>query len=501
MDRRTFIIGSLSLPSLFLLKGCGGSSSTGGTGMNVTPNSGTETGAGTGTETGTGAGTKFNKSLSIPAQLTGTDFNLYIKTAKHRFFDTIETNTYCIDDGTGATSYLAPTLFIRRGETISIRYTNNLDEDTTMHNHGMHLPATMDGGVHQVIKVSSTWNATWTVKQGACTNWYHPHLMGKTAEHVYKGLAGLVVINDDESDALDLPKTYGVDDIPLIIQDKVFDASGQLDYSPSMMETMQGYTGDTIMVNGVITPKLSVEAKQIRFRILNGSNARVYTLSLAGKSFKQIATDNAFLEQGVSMSVVKLSPAERIEIVVDFSGDSNTSFILEDLDSGKEIMKITVDSPSVTAMTTMPSTLTTLTKFAYDNETPTRRFTLSREQGMGGRFTINGVSMDKNVINQRVPLDTVEVWEVINTMSMVHNFHIHATHFFIIERDGQSNNVPENERGYKDTVRLDANSSVKLLVKMVDYTTDDKNPYMFHCHILEHEDAGMMGQFVVESRG
>lgn len=375
-----------------------------------------------------------------------------------------------------------------------------------MHNHGMHLPSNIDGGVHQVIEAGDTFIASWTVNQKACTNWYHPHLMGKTAAQVYKGLAGLVIINDIESNALDLPKTYGIDDIPLIIQDKVFNA-GQLDYSPSRQQITHGYTAETLIVNGGINPILSVETKQIRFRILNGSNARVYNFAIIDsgstrKSFTQIATDNAFLEQGVSMTSVKLSPAERIEIVVDFTNDDNGNFTLNDLDSSKEIMQINVDRPSVTPTTTMPAQLTTLSKFHladdFNINMMLRSFTLGRTRGMNGRFTINGVSMDRAVINQRVPINTVEIWEIINPMGMVHNFHIHATHFFIIERDDDSANVPANEKGYKDTVRLEPNSSVKFVVKMVDYTTTDTTPYMFHCHILEHEDHGMMGQFTVQ---
>lgn len=488
INRRKFLNTALKLvtiPSALSLQNCGGSG--GGGNGNNNPSTSDITNP-----------PKFAKNLLIPKLLTGTSFNLNIKSSTHSFFDGINTNTYSIDDGSGQMSYLGPTLKLRKGATVNIQYTNNLSINTTMHNHGMHLPSNIDGGVHNVIAPSNSFTANWMVNQKSCTNWYHSHLMGATAEQVYRGLAGMTILEDSESDALDLPKTYGVDDIPLIIQDKVFAADGSLDYSPSHMEHMRGYLGDMFLVNGVITPKLSVEPKQIRLRILNASNARVYNFSLGGKSFTQIATDNAFLANGVNMTSLKLSPAERAEIVIDLTSNFNQSVVLKDLSSGAEIMKINVDKVLTTTKTTMPSVLTTtLTKFAFDTNTPTRKFTLAKNRGRTGLFTINGVSMSKAVINQRVPLNRIEIWEVVNAMPMVHNFHIHATHFWIIERNGSSANVPANEQGYKDTVRVDANSSVKFVVKMVDYT-NNTIPYMFHCHILEHEDRGMMGQFTVE---
>jgi len=485
MKRREFLIASLVAPGAFLLKGCGGSG-----GISMVSSSGIS------------APAKFIKQLLIPSEINPDiidnkkTFDLDIRPGQHTFFDGMLTDTYCVDVTGGNNQYLAPTLRMRNGDNVQINYANNLGEETTMHGHGMHVPADMDGGPHQKIAAGGTWEAIYTVKQKSCTNWYHPHLMGTTAQHVYKGLTGLIIIEDSESDTLDLPKTYGVDDIPLIIQDRVFDGSGQLDYSPSTMEIMHGHKGDMFMINGVITPFVSVEAKQIRFRILNASNSRIYNFVLdTGKTFTQIATDNAFLESGVSLTSLRLSPSERAEIVVDFSSNADQSFILKDLDSGAELMKINVDKPLVTATTTMPSALTTLTKFAYDSSTTTRSFVLDSDGP--GLLQINGVSMDMAIINERIPVDQIEVWEVTNNMPMAHNFHIHATHFWVIERDGSSANVPSNEQGYKDVVRIDGGKSLKFVVKMVDYV-DSNNPYMFHCHILEHEDAGMMGQFIVE---
>ncbi len=489
MKRRDFIYLSTIAAGAIMI-GCGGST-----------NSGNGNGVGNGSM---GGGTSSSQSdtpltsradaLPIPTLLRPalrggvSHYDLTLKNAKHSFFEGVETDTYAINS-----TYLGPTLLMRDGDAISVNIENRLQEATTIHGHGMHLPANMDGGPHQIIDIGKSWSAQYSVNQKACTNWYHPHLMGKTAEHVYKGLAGLIIIEDSESDALDLPKRYGVDDIPLVLQDRIFN-NGQIDYSPSMMEVMQGYVGDTYIANGAIEPTFEAEAKEIRFRILNGSNSSVYELGFSdGRSFKQIATDNAFLETPVSMTRLILSPAERAEIVVDLSTDLNATFSLQEFRKNKTFVKIVVNKEA-TNTTSLPTTLTSLDKLDPAQAIRTRKFTLS---GSRGNFQINGKSMDINRIDERIPLDEVEIWEVENTMMMDHNFHIHATHFMLIERNGSSANVAEHEKGYKDVVYVPSGGSLKFVVKMEDYS-DDTSPYMYHCHFLEHEDAGMMGQFVVQ---
>jgi FtsP/CotA-like multicopper oxidase with cupredoxin domain len=474
MQRRNFLKLS-TVTSFWLLTGCGGGSSSSSRIDSDSLNTG------------------FTQ-LAIPKLLIGKEMNgvqhydLNIQKATHTFFDAFETATYAVN-----ASYLGPTLKLINGENISINYTNNLDESTTMHGHGMHVPANMDGAAHQIITAGSQWSAIYTVNQRASTNWYHPHLMGKTAEHVYKGLAGLIIVEDSEINTLDLPKTYGVDDIPLILQDRFFDANGQLDYSPTNREIMMGYNGDIHIVNGVYKAYIDLEAKEIRFRILNASNSSMYTVNFSdGRSFKQIATDNSLLEAPVSMNSLRLSPAERAEIVVDLTALAGEVLTLNN--GSKDILKINVKAKTL-ATTRTPNTLTTLAFHKVSDALRTRTFSLSASGS--GDFRINGASMNMGVINERVPINEVEIWEVINTMGMNHNFHIHATHFSIIERNGSSLNVAENEKGYKDTVFLGGNDKVKLLVKMTEYR-DSTSPYMYHCHFLEHEDAGMMGQFIVE---
>jgi FtsP/CotA-like multicopper oxidase with cupredoxin domain len=485
IDRRKFITVS-SVAALWLLTGCsGGSSSSASSDGNDQSSGGDDTGSGTPT----------SGSLPIPKLLKSTDrggikhYDLNVIENSHSFFEGIQTKTYAIDS-----TYLGPTLLLKNGDDVSINYTNKLSVETTMHGHGMHVPGNMDGTAHQPIAVGATWSAQYTVNQKACTNWYHPHYLHKTAPHVYQGLAGMIIIEDSESQTLDLPNRYGIDDIPLVLQDRFFTADKKaLDYSPSNMQLSRGYIGDTFICNGAIAPTFDAENKEIRFRLLNGSNSTVYDLGFSNaKSFKQIASDNAFLENPVTMSRITLSPGERAEIVVDLTEDTGTSFTLHEYNYDQTFLSVNINK-SATASSSVPSVLTSLEPVG--TATRKRKFTLGM-QGMGN-FTINNKAMDYNRIDEALTLGEVEEWEIINNMNVDHNFHIHATHFRLISRNAVPAQVAENEKGYKDVAYLPANESMKFIVKMTDVTADNANPYMFHCHFLEHEDNGMMGQFTV----
>ncbi len=409
-------------------------------------------------------------------------FAMHIQKRSHTFFDGVATHTYGINS-----SYLGETIRIKNGERVKIDYFNHLDEPTTMHGHGMHVPAIMDGGVHQIIEPGTVWSTQYRVKQEACTNWYHPHLMGKTAEQVYKGLAGCIIIEDDVEE---LPREYGVDDIPLVLQERRF-VNAQIDYSPSRMEIMHGYTGGELIVNGAIAPTFRVYRRLLRMRLLNGSNASLFRVALNHNlSFWIIAGDNSFLPRPELVDEVMLSPGERVEIVLDMDGFEGRELLLVEKGSQRTILHLYI-AQALEENGAIPSSLIALE--------PMEEAKRKREFVFGMRrmkFTINGKSMDMRRIDERIPVNEPEIWEVYNPMGMAHNFHIHATHFRILERNGSSANVKAWERGYKDTVFLAPRDRVKLYVKMRDYV-DEKSPYMYHCHFLEHEDNGMMGQFVV----
>jgi len=441
----------------------------------------------------------FSKALAVPALASYTIdadgykvFALNIDEGTTEFFDGIQTNTYGIN-----AAILGETIRMHRDDKIKLQYTNNLAVPTTMHGHGMHVPAIMDGGPINKIQPGEMWEAKYTVNQKACTNWYHPHFMHKTADHVYLGLAGFILIDDAESDALNLPKEYGVDDFPIAIQDKRFDANGQIDYSPTTMEIRMGYKADVMMANGVILPYVDVPAKKVRLRLLNGSNASVYNLKFSdNRAFTQIAVDNSFLEHPVkNMTSVLLTPGERAEIVVDFTGKKGDVLTLVDGSTGLDIMQIKV-SKDPNTVSEIPENLTTLEKEDDTAAIRTRKFVLNMARGDDGamHMAINGKLMDMMRIDEYVPKDDVEVWEITNQMGMTHNFHIHATHFFPLTRNGAP--VAANEQGYKDVISMPGKSTMRVVVKMTDYV-DENTGYMYHCHFLEHEDDGMMGQFAV----
>ncbi|MBF9132795.1 multicopper oxidase domain-containing protein, partial [Plantactinospora sp. S1510] len=218
-------------------------------------------------------------------------------------------------------SILGPTLRVRRGDRVAVDVANDLPESTSVHWHGMHLPAVMDGGPHQPITPGGVWRPYWTVEQRAATLWYHPHLHRSTAAHVYRGIAGLFLVDDDETDALPLPNRYGIDDIPLILQDRKFHGDGSLDMSDLGFGglAVTGLLGDRILVNGGYDPYLDVTTDLVRFRLLNGANARIFSVGFTDdREFLLVATEAGLRETPLPTRRLMLSPGERAEIVVPF---------------------------------------------------------------------------------------------------------------------------------------------------------------------------------------
>ena len=224
--------------------------------------------------------------------------------------------------------YLGPTIRVEREQKVLVRLENQLDEVTTLHWHGLHVPGEMDGGPHQTIDPGEVWLPHFAINQPAATLWYHPHALGKTGKQVYSGMAGLFIIDDEESGKLGLPDKYGVTDIPLIIQDRRFDANGAFVYVRSMPDVMHGVIGNYILVNGVIKPFVETTSSIVRFRILNGSNASLYRISFDENTFMFIASDGGFIEKPIAMGNLVLSPGERAEVLLDLSAAASGEEIL-----------------------------------------------------------------------------------------------------------------------------------------------------------------------------
>ena len=454
-------------------------------------------------------------------------FNLNLQRGKSHILPGFTTPTLGINS-----NYLGPVLRAKRGDTVSINVQNNIGEESTLHWHGFTLPATMDGGPHQRIANGSTWNAKFQIRQPASTLWYHSHEFHKTGEQVYKGMAGLFYVDDETSDQLAIPSDYGIDDLPVVIQDRAFTADGEFRYASMMPEKMHGMHGDTILVNGVITPTLQARKTLLRLRLLNGSNARIYNLGFNdNRSFYHIAGDCSFLASPVSMNRLILAPGERAEVLVDVSdrkritlksykgaikssGSGMMGMMMGRMGFDREFDIMQIDARQAeTSPYAIPRSLIRPIRLNPNEAVRTRPMEMSMGMmGMGGMgmmggmmrgrrggnggggFTINGQSMDINRIDFSVQRNTSEIWEVSNTSPLPHPFHVHNTQFQILGRNGKA--AKAHESGLNDTVLVNPNEVVRILVPFR-YYSDSKRPYMYHCHNLEHEDQGMMGQFTV----
>lgn len=421
---------------------------------------------------------------------------------------------------------LGPTLLLKKHQNVSINVKNNLGELTTVHWHGMHVAPKNDGGPHTVIDSGKTWSPTFEVLDHASTHWYHPHLHEKTHAQVQKGLAGLIIVRDSAEAALPLPRTYGVDDIPLILQTKAFDGNQEIITETSALDT-------ALFINATRKPYIEVPAQVVRLRVLNGASERVFLIGLSdNREFYQIGSDGGLLKAPIKLTRLMLAPGERAELLVQLDGLSGSSIYLKNYGSeipnayygakqpgmgaGQVIpnyssnplngadftlveMRVVAQKPG--GIKSIPTSLVSFTPWAENSANTTRTLTfMSSVMGPGainGPFMINNAHFDMNVINYRVPFNNTEIWELRNQTPIAHPFHIHNVHFFVLSVNGV---LPSASlQGRKDVILVPGgNGVVRFIAKFTDFY-DDSTPYMYHCHMLTHEDHGMMGQFIVEA--
>ena len=454
--------------------------------------------------------------LTIPPALTGASFNLMLQEGTSEFYTGTTTNTMGANG-----SLLGPTLILNKGDEISISVTNQLQEETTIHWHGMHVSPENDGGPHTGINPGETWNPQFTVMDRAGLNWYHPHLHMHTNKHVSRGIAGLIIVKDSEEEALELPRTYGVDDFPLIFQTKGFDVNGQIEWM-SHLDT-------SFMTNGTVNAIVDVPAQVVRFRLLNGSAQRVFLFGISGNiPFQLIGTDGGLLENPVELTRYQIAPGQRADILVDLAAFLNQS--IQFVNYGSELgtgiygssqpgmmsqltsnlvgytanqlngsdfnmLDLNVISPTVNAITSIPSTLVSHTIPVDGTQDANRSLTFTSQQNIVGPFLINGSGFDMNVINYTIPLGNREVWTLTNQSPIAHPFHIHDIQFYILDINGVP--PPPELSGLNDVVLVPSGmGTVRFITEFTDFANDSV-PYMYHCHMLTHEDEGMMGQFVV----
>ncbi|MEY3010715.1 MAG: hypothetical protein RLZZ314_1357 [Bacteroidota bacterium] len=457
--------------------------------------------------------------MLLPPLVSDTEVTLVMDHGEHLFFEGVTTPTMGCNG-----PVLAPVLEVHQGDVVSWNVTNNIDEMTTMHWHGMHVAPENDGGPHSVIAPGETWSPSFEVLDEAGTYWYHPHLHMMTNKHVSLGVSGMIWVRDVQEQALGLPRTYGVDEFPVIIQTKAFDEEGNI--------VPDSNTDDVAMVNATVDATLDVPAQVLRFHMLNGSSQRVFNLGLEGDmTFHMMATEGGLLPNPVTLSRIRLAPGERCELLVDATGLEGSTLrwmsFASELSNGFygatypgmgagmsmdgynpnplngadfSLLEMNVGATTENAVTTIPAALddTNGMPWSTTDIDTYRTVTMSPVQmgpnQLNGAFLLNGAPFNMDVINYTIPLNNLEAWTISNNSGIAHPFHIHDVQFYILNRNGIP--VGPEESGRKDVVLVPPMSTATFMAKFEDFANPDI-PYMYHCHMLTHEDGGMMGQFVV----
>ena len=424
-----------------------------------------------------------------------------------------------------------PTLETRSGQGLWIEWVNDLPRThflpidrtlhgaepenpevrTVVHLHGAKAPPESDGYPESWRVPGQSALYYYPNDQDAAMLWYHDHTLGINRLNVYAGLLGIFFVRDAMEDSLNLPS--GKYEIPLVIYDRMFDRQGQLYYPVSdnpKSPWIPEFAGDAILVNGKLFPYLDVEPRKYRFRLLNAANARFFNLSLShGQSFHQIGTDQGLLPAPVSIENLSIAPGERADLIIDFSGHRGERIVMNN--EAFIVMQFRVSPKVALDTSSLPSTLRPVKKLAESAAIKTRMLTLVEVDDPVARPTqmlLNDAHWNMPVTENPV-LDSVEIWSLINLSDDSHPIHLHLVRFQILDRrrfdrftylnegrllyTGLVTPPAPNEAGWKDTVRADAGMVTRIIVRFEGFT----GRYVWHCHILEHEDNEMMRPFDV----
>jgi FtsP/CotA-like multicopper oxidase with cupredoxin domain len=387
-----------------------------------------------------------------------------------------------------------PTIEIREGDHVIIHFHNELPEATTIHWHGLHIPADQDGSPLYPIQPGKSHDYIFNIEHGtAGTYWYHPHPDMTTGYQVAKGLFGALIIRSDDD-----PLPASLPEKIIILSDNRFNPDGSIDIpdrasQAGLIDEENGREGNTFFLSGHEMPTFSIRSGEVqRWRIINASASRVYRLSLGGQTFTQVGSDGGLFEHPVDMKEIVLSNSERAEILVRGTGAPGIAVPLQSLPYDRyapQTRPATWDKPIDLAIVRtstepavepvkIPSTLRVIPALDTTKAVTTRAFAL-------GQGIINGKTMDMKRVDTHVKLGTTEIWQIENIVGMDHPFHLHGFRFQILDRNG----VPEKDRRWKDTVNVPKHETVRFVVKFDDFP----GKWMYHCHILDHEDHGMMG--------
>lgn len=491
----------------------------------------------------------FVNPIPVPPVLQGKTFDLVVDTAMHNFNpnqagDSLngKVPAFCFNiKGTKTMSYLGPTMIWEKGQPLAINITNRLNQRMTSHWHGLNLPSAMDGGPQEPINANGgVWSPRFTNIDPVQTAWYHSHLMDSTTTQVIMGLAGMVILEDPTKDPLRalLPHNYGTNDFPIVIQEKGFNFQNHK--VQSMIAGAKPGNGPYTLVNGVVNGVLRVPPQQVRLRFLNGSPRKSFQVGISKSLTNQapvvfnplqlIATDGGYVAQPMRFDSFLISPGERMEMVFDFTGMSNgetlylrnlVRSIPSDIVTGGGGPPPQRDTPGAAFMafvvdnTIQPANPifqlpATLKPYTVDTSNIFKRRTkkLYGASSSGGVWTIDSLPMDMDHINDFVHVNKKEMWTIQNMTNIAHPFHIHKVQFQVvqyIDRSGSTPvvmnfpNLPRHLMGYKDDALVRAKSTMTFIAKFDSFPSTGNviDGFMYHCHILSHEDTSMMHQFAV----
>jgi bilirubin oxidase len=417
--------------------------------------------------------------------------------------------------GTKSTRWLyngtavGPLIDVREGDTVEIRFVNHLPQPSTIHWHGLPVPAAQDGNPRERVEPGRSRVYRFTLPPGSAgTYWYHPHPHALSAEQVFRGLAGPIIVRAGDDPLAEFPERH------LFVTDLKLAADGSV--APNdMMDWMNGREGQFALVNGQRRPRIAVAGSE-RWRIWNASNARYLRLTLGGHEFAQVGTDGGLLAAPRSgLTELLLAPAERAEIVVP-ARSAGTALLAADVYDRHKMSMSDGSLPASAllpladvdfvpgAARALPTTLRALTSLGEPKAVKKIVFAermdmamlkagaAANERPRGMKFLINGKTFELGRVDLVSRRGEVELWEIDNQSDMDHPFHLHGTQFQVVEREQNGVSVDEPYVAWRDTVNVRRGEKVRF--KTVQQSAGIR---MFHCHILEHEDLGMMGQLQV----
>jgi bilirubin oxidase len=391
-----------------------------------------------------------------------------------------------------------PMLQAYEGDKVIVHFINKLPEPSTIHWHGLHIPNKSDGSPYYPVAPGKRFDYVFTLAKGSAgTYWYHPHPDHSTGRQIGKGLFGSFVVR-----AHDDPLPASIVDKVIVLSDNRFKPDGTIDFADPAspqggIDFENGRECVHIFVNGEMDPTLTIRSGEVqRWRIINASAARVFRLAIPGQTMIHVGSDGGLFERPVEVKEILVANSERVEVLVRGTGAPGSTTVLQtlpydryapntrpaDWDKTRDLAKLQYTDEAPVEPISIPATLRKIPVLDTLLAKRTRVFAL--QQGF-----INGKLHDMNRIDERVKLGDTEIWKIENLVGMDHPFHLHGFQFQVIDRDG----VPEAQRTWKDTINVPKHSVARIIVRFADFP----GKWMYHCHILDHEDHGMMGVLLV----